>query len=307
MATRVHRLPWERIDTVLLDMDGTLLDLAFDNYFWLELVPARYAAAAGLDVDAAKSMITRRYENVVGSLSWYCLDHWSGELGLDIAELKRSHRHLIRYLPGAERFLAALRAAGKPLSIVTNAHPVTISVKAAQTNVNDRVDAVVCSHELAAPKESGEFWAELARRHPFDSARTLLVEDSLAVLGAARDYGVRHTVAIRRPDSRLPARSIAEFPSVDGVADLLPASWGHDIRQRPGDAGGRPERARTVAGGRNARQARGRNPDRATCPCLDRPSPGRGPRDGRRRADRGVSAGGGCFCAPRRPGAETTS
>ena len=27
------------VDTVLLDMDGTLLDLAFDNYFWQKLVP----------------------------------------------------------------------------------------------------------------------------------------------------------------------------------------------------------------------------------------------------------------------------
>jgi 5'-nucleotidase len=32
-------LDWNNIDTVLLDMDGTLLDLAFDSQFWLQDVP----------------------------------------------------------------------------------------------------------------------------------------------------------------------------------------------------------------------------------------------------------------------------
>lgn len=201
-------------------MDGTLLDLAFDNYFWLELVPSHYAARAGLDVGEAKELVARRSAELAGRLEWYCLDHWSRELDLDIAALKWSHRHLISYLPGAARFLRALRAAGKPLAVVTNAHPGTISVKTAQTQLNRRVDTVVCSHDLAAPKESPEFWAELARRRPFDPERTLLVDDSVPVLETARAFGVRHTVAIRRPDSRLPARDIEGFPAVDGVADL---------------------------------------------------------------------------------------
>jgi putative hydrolase of the HAD superfamily len=38
------------IDTVLLDMDGTILDLKFDSHFWRELVPTKYAAANALTV-----------------------------------------------------------------------------------------------------------------------------------------------------------------------------------------------------------------------------------------------------------------
>jgi 5'-nucleotidase len=221
MGLRDTSVRWDDIDTVLVDMDGTLLDLAFDNFFWLELVPARYAAQTGLDIDTARTEITRRYERVLGSLSWYCLDHWSAELGLDIPALKWSHRHLIDYLPGATSFLSRVRAAGKPLTIVTNAHPQTIAVKSAQTGVHERVDAVVCSHELAAPKESGDFWKALDRRMKFDPRRTLFVEDSLPVLSAAREHGILHTIAISRPDSGKPAREISGFASIERIADLV--------------------------------------------------------------------------------------
>jgi len=47
-------IPWGDINTVFLDMDGTLLDLNFDNHFWLEHVPQRYAEARGLEPAAAK-------------------------------------------------------------------------------------------------------------------------------------------------------------------------------------------------------------------------------------------------------------
>ena len=41
-------IAWQDVDTVLLDMDGTLLDLAFDNYFWQKLVPETWGAKNGV-------------------------------------------------------------------------------------------------------------------------------------------------------------------------------------------------------------------------------------------------------------------
>src|SRR5690606_32822600 len=133
MESRPASIPWQDVDTVLLDMDGTLLDLAFDNFFWLELVPARYAALHGLDGAEARDLIMPRYERVLGTLAWYCTDHWSAELGLDIVGLKHEHRHLISYLPGARGFLSALRRRGTRTSVVTNAHPDTVTIKTGQT------------------------------------------------------------------------------------------------------------------------------------------------------------------------------
>ena len=221
MAETCAGIAWAGVDTVFVDMDGTLLDLAFDNFFWLELVPARYARARGLDEATAYTTVTRKYAEVVGTLPWYCLDHWSRELELDIATLKREHRHLIRFLPLAPEFLAAARSRARRVVIVTNAHRQTLEIKMNETRLDRHVDGVVCAHDLDAPKESGEFWAELARREPFNPARTLLLDDSLAVLTAARNFGFERTVAIRRPDSRRPARTIEGFSAVDGVADLI--------------------------------------------------------------------------------------
>jgi putative hydrolase of the HAD superfamily len=212
---------WSEIDAVFVDMDGTLLDLAFDNVFWLEIVPARFAEARGLSAEAARREVTARFDSAAGTLAWYCLDHWSRDLDLDLRRLKHDHRERIRFLPGAREFLAAVRERGKHLKLVTNAHRDTLAVKARQTGIDRLVDSIVCSHDLRAPKESLDFWSELQRREPFDRERTLLIEDSLAVLTAAAAHGLKHTCAIRRPDSRLPAREIDAFPAIDGVAELL--------------------------------------------------------------------------------------
>ncbi len=219
--TAARVIDWERIDTVLVDMDGTLLDLAFDNFFWRELVPKSYASKHGLDVDVARERLMPRFDAVAGTLSWYCLDHWTRVLEIDLEALKRMHRHLIRFLPGATEFLAAVRQRGKRLQIVTNAHRTTFAVKAEQTGIDKLVDGVVCSHDFQTPKETAAFWRVLEQRDRFDPERTLLIEDSVPVLSAARAYGVRHTIAIRCPDSQLPPRIIADFTAVDGVADLV--------------------------------------------------------------------------------------
>lgn len=219
--TATFVVDWDRVDTVFVDMDGTLLDLAFDNFFWLDVIPRSYGALHGLDAEAARLHLAPRFAAVAGTLPWYCLDHWTRDLGLDVKRLKRAHRHLIRYLPGAPAFLESVRRRGKALKIVTNAHRDTFAVKAEQTGIDKLVDDVVCSHDLDAPKESLEFWQALERHAPFDRARTLFIEDSVPVLQAARAHGIAHTVAIRKPDSRLPPRVIADYAAVDGVVELI--------------------------------------------------------------------------------------
>ena len=215
-------VPWHEIDSVFLDMDGTLLDLHFDNHFWHELVPARYAEANRLDLETSKSRLYARYRDKEGTLEWYCVEYWSRELGLDIVALKEEIDHLIAVHGHVIEFLDATRNAGKRTVLVTNAHSRSLALKMARTGLNNHFDALVCAHDFGYPKEDLRFWTQLEQRESFKPEATLFVDDSLSVLRTARRYGIRHLLAVRRPDSRSPPREIDEFPVIDSFAEIMP-------------------------------------------------------------------------------------
>jgi len=216
-------IDWARIDTVLLDMDGTLLDLRYDNHFWLEHVPRRYAEARGLPLEQAQEELLARYRRAEGTPDWYCVDHWSRELGLDIPLLKEEVEHLIAVHPHVVPFLEAVRATGRRVLLVTNAHGRSIGLKLRRTRLGGHFDAVVCSHDLGLPKEQPAFWERMRQAHPFDRDRTLLVDDSLPVLRSARAHGIAHLLAVRRPDSTLPEKDAAEFAAIGDFREIMPA------------------------------------------------------------------------------------
>ncbi|MGH8283527.1 MAG: GMP/IMP nucleotidase [Gammaproteobacteria bacterium] len=214
---------WSRVHTVFLDMDGTLLDLHFDNYFWREHVPLRYGERHGLSLVDAKAELMPRFRAMEGTLQWYCLDYWSQELDLDIVALKRELRHLIRVQPQAGDFLYRLRQSERRLVLVTNAHADALTLKLECTHIDRHLHRVVSSHALGYPKETFGFWEKLYEIEPFNPDNSLLADDSLPVLRAAREYGIRQVFAMRRPDSQQPAREISEFASVETLAELMPA------------------------------------------------------------------------------------
>jgi 5'-nucleotidase len=214
-------IEWQTIDTVFLDMDGTLLDLNFDNHFWLDFVPARYAEQHGLSVAAAMQRLMPRFKSMEGRLEWYCLDYWSAQLHLDMAGLKAELSGLIAVLPHAVDFLEFLRTLPVRVVLATNAHPKSLGLKLERSCLGEFFDRIVSSHAFGHPKESPEFWAHLEALEPFNPQRTLLVDDSLPVLRAARDHGIGHTIAVCLNDTRQPARIITEFPAITDFRELL--------------------------------------------------------------------------------------
>jgi 5'-nucleotidase len=216
-----HAVDWSAIDTVLLDMDGTLLDLRFDNWFWQELIPRRYAAANGLSDAQSLEKLAPKFIEVKGKLQWYCIEYWSRELGLDIGGIKREALARVGFLPGAEEFLSKLKISGKRRVLVTNAHPATLGLKNEQVALTQYFDACYSTHRFTLPKEDSAFWPRLAAEEGFAPQRTLFVDDSLPVLDAARDFGIAWLRAVRCPDSGLPPQATGDYLAVDRVADLM--------------------------------------------------------------------------------------
>ena len=202
-------------------MDGTLLDLHFDNHFWLEHMPKKLAEKHSISLQAAKDIMAVETQQVMGTLSWYCLDFWAEKLDMDIVEAKREIEHLISIREDSLPFIDALKASGRDVILVTNAHPDSLSLKVEHTQLDNHIDQLISTHEFSVTKESQVLWQRLQAKLGFNPEHTLFVDDSLGILKAAQDFGIKHLLAVSNPDSQQPARQITEFQSIQDYRYLL--------------------------------------------------------------------------------------
>ncbi|WIO75005.1 GMP/IMP nucleotidase [Porticoccaceae bacterium LTM1] len=217
-------IDWNAIDTVLLDMDGTLLDLHFDNFFWLDHLPRRYAEHHGVCPDQATKDLHARFDAKRGSLEWYCLEYWSNELSLDICQLKEEVNHLIQERPFVQEFLRELGDSGKQRVLITNAHPGSLSLKLRITGIDQLLDTVISSHRYGAPKEEQSFWQQLHSELQFNPERTLFIDDTERILTSAKEFGIKHLLCITQPDSKMAPRTIEHYPAVTHFDEVLPVT-----------------------------------------------------------------------------------
>jgi len=214
-------IDWKKIDTVLLDMDGTLLDLNFDNHFWKEFVPLKFAQQRGISIDLAKQQLKPQFKSMEGKLEWYCLDYWSEVLQLDIAGLKAEISGLISVLPHVTEFLVKLQKSKQKVLLVTNAHRNSLGLKMEKTCLQPFFDGIISSHDLGFPKENTDFWRLLQQQQPFDKQTTLLIDDSLAVLNSARLFGIAHLISVSKPDSKQPKKDVTDYPAIEDFRELM--------------------------------------------------------------------------------------
>lgn len=221
---------WNDIDTVLLDMDGTLLDRHFDDHFWLEHVPLTYARKHQLSVDEAKELLIPMFRSQENTLNWTDLDYWSERLGLNIPLLKQEVEHLIAVHPGVVDFLLFLRHHGKTVYLVTNAHSKTLLLKMRRTRLGQYFTGIVSAHDVGLPKEDERFWENLQEKVPYDPTRTLLGEDSETNLATARGYGITYLIYVGRFSSTITPRISESFTSIRYFSQLIPPDGSLEVR-----------------------------------------------------------------------------
>ncbi|NVK22843.1 MAG: GMP/IMP nucleotidase [Kangiellaceae bacterium] len=203
-------------------MDGTLLDLAFDNDFWLRQVPRLYAAQHKLEIEQARQQLFDLYHEYKGTLNWYCTDFWSEQLQLDIIGHKKQLAHNIALRPGTLEFLQQAKAQRKQLVLVTNAHPDTLQVKLDKSLIADYFDEIYSSHQFGQPKESVSFWQQLEQTIEAELSECLFIDDTESILTIAQQSGVKFVVAVNQPDSQLPQQESMVYPNVNQLTELMP-------------------------------------------------------------------------------------
>lgn len=217
----IPQFSWDDIDTVLLDMDGTLLDSYFDDFFWEEYVPKMFAEEYGMGELEARKELLQRYRSVEKTLQWANIDYWSEQLGLDIPELKCKIDHLIQVHPYVIDFLEYINLLGKDLLLVTNAHSKTLDIKLSRTPIGPYFDRIIPAEEIGEAKEQPRFWSKLGSLLDLDRQRTMLVDDNANVLHAARTYGISHLIFVARPSSRREVSYSADFASITYFNELI--------------------------------------------------------------------------------------
>ena len=213
---------WPNIDTVLLDMDGTLLDLHYDTHMWMNVLPDRIARRDNISTQEAKNRLFSQFENRARSIEYYCMDFWTQHTQIDIMALHHEFSDRIQYLPGAENFLAHLKDSRLTVRLVTNAHRENLKLKNRLTGLAHYFEDQISSLDFREPKESQKFWQALIASHPFDPKRTLLIDDNEDVLDAAHAFGIEHLLSVKRPDTQRPEKTSSKFPALAEYTQLLP-------------------------------------------------------------------------------------
>ena len=221
MSSQPINLDWDSIDTVLLDMDGTLLDLHFDYYFWTQHLPEKYNQIQNGDIQQTTLFIANRLAEKQGQLEWYCTDYWSKQFGLNIIQAQAEVKHLIQERPQVIEFLESLGKQQKNRVLITNSDRPSIELKFANSAIEPLLDQVISSHDYRAAKEDQQFWYELQKNLDFDPATTLFIDDSESVLNAAHQFGIKHLLSIKQPISTQPREDISQFPMIDDFMSLI--------------------------------------------------------------------------------------
>ena len=202
MPNNLEKINWAKIDTILLDMDGTILDLSFDDYIWNKKVPENLAKVKNLELDEAQSILRQKMTTVKSTLNWYSFKYWEDSLNINIDVIEEKFKHKIKFRNDALLFLKSNLVRTRQPILVTNADRKGLNRKLRATGLERYFQNIVCSHDLKHAKEERIFWDVLRTTFNLNYSRTLLIDDNIQVLDVARDIGIKYLRGISTPNSK---------------------------------------------------------------------------------------------------------
>ena len=193
----------ETPDAVVFDNDGLLLDTesvwtrAERDLFrrrGAEFTPADKRELVGTSAEIAGKVLERRLGEPGRAAALI------EELNeLVVAELE----HGVEAMVGARELLHSLKLRGTPIGLVSNSPLRFVRRSLEIAGFEDRFDAVVSAHEVAAPKPAADPYLEACRRLGVGAGPSVVaLEDSPTGVAAARAAGL----------------TVIGVPSIEGVA-----------------------------------------------------------------------------------------
>ena len=202
-------------------MDGTLLDLHFDNHFWLEHMPKRYAEKYNLPYAQANQILEQHSASTAGTLDWYCLDYWSNFLDMDVVKLKHEVADKIAIRENVLEFLNHLKTMNKNVVLLTNAHRKSVTLKFSYVDIESYFDQIITSHDVGLAKEEQGFWEALQDHTAFDKQHSLFIDDNFDVLDNAQRFGISDLLTIVQPDSQQPNKPPTNYLAIQDYKQLI--------------------------------------------------------------------------------------
>ena len=209
---------------IMFDMDGTLLDLAFDDLIWNTRLPECHAETHQSTLEESKVILYTFYQQHNHTLCWYSSKYWSEKVGVDVLQLQYDHQDKIAPRPGCFELLEQLKQQGYRCWLLTNADQVGLQLKLENIDLSPYFEVMISSEEIGYSKEFVEFWQILQQKHDFDPQNAIMVDDTEKVLQGAEKFGITQLISILQPSSGRAARQPTElrYPAIQNLTELLP-------------------------------------------------------------------------------------